>query len=191
MNGIIYKSTNLINGKSYIGKSIKSLNHRKSKHINHTKNGSTNYFHKAIRKYGIENFEWFVIEECKEDILNEREIFWIKKLKTRFNGYNLTDGGDGQHGYICSDETKNKLRLSNTGKHHSEETKNKIREYRKNLPIEVRKKLSISQTGHLLSETSKLKIKNFNLGKKHSEETKEKMRKPKIKKKIVYKTNKI
>ena len=50
--------------------------------------------HQAIRKYGIENFAFEVLEECAEALLNEREIYWIAKLNSKQNGYNMTDGGD-------------------------------------------------------------------------------------------------
>lgn len=51
----------------------------------------------AMRKYGIENFKIEEIEECSDVIVNEREIYWIEKLQTFKNGYNVTIGGDGKH----------------------------------------------------------------------------------------------
>ena len=63
---IIYKATNKINGKVYIGQTINSLEHRKSGHERdaHCKKKSTVYFHNALLKYGFENFNWEVIKEC-------------------------------------------------------------------------------------------------------------------------------
>jgi hypothetical protein len=49
-----------------------------------------------MRKYGIENFEIESIEQCPDDLLNEREIYWIEKLDTFHNGYNETLGGEGR-----------------------------------------------------------------------------------------------
>lgn len=51
----------------------------------------------AMRKYGIENFKMEKIEECDDNIVNEREVYWIEKLQTFRNGYNATVGGDGTH----------------------------------------------------------------------------------------------
>ena len=50
--------------------------------------------YRAIRKYGVENFIFEVIEECKIEELNQKEEYWIKKYDTFFNGYNQTLGGD-------------------------------------------------------------------------------------------------
>lgn len=63
MYGIIYKITNLINSKIYIGQTIKKMQIRWKEHQSAAKRGINTYFHKAIRKYGIENF---VIEQIAE-----------------------------------------------------------------------------------------------------------------------------
>lgn len=117
---IIYKITNQINGKSYIGKTVKSLDRRISNHLYDANNGSKYYIHKAIRKYGFENFKVEII--CKyvdnEKFLSEIEKFCIAYYNTKVPaGYNLTDGGEGVSG-------------SNywLGKHHSESTRKKISE---------------------------------------------------------------
>lgn len=93
----IYKITNLINGNPYIGQSIdiyKRWRQEKedSKNVN---NHSYNYpLMRAFRKYGIGNFSFEIIEECKIEELNERERYWIKFYDSFFNGYNQTLGGD-------------------------------------------------------------------------------------------------
>ena len=92
MKGIIYKITNKVNGKSYIGQTRYSLEFRWRQHI-HKKDNT--YFHNAIKKYGVENFSIEILEECEVSKLNEREIFYIAKLNTFKEGYNLTIGGDG------------------------------------------------------------------------------------------------
>lgn len=92
MKGIIYKITNKVNGKSYIGQTRYTLEFRWRQHI-HKKDNT--YFHNAIRKYGPENFTLEVLEECSTSNLNEREIFYIAKYNTFKEGYNLTTGGDG------------------------------------------------------------------------------------------------
>lgn len=109
MNFIVYKVTNLINGKIYIGYTTKTINWRWAEHCKVAYNqNSTDYngiFKRAIRKYGKENFKIEEIERCKNlDELKTRECFWIKKLNSyAFDsngwGYNSTLGGDGVHGY--------------------------------------------------------------------------------------------
>lgn len=92
MKGIIYKITNKVNGKSYIGQTRYTLEFRWRQHI-HKKDNT--YFHNAIRKYGPDNFSLEILEECPYSNLNEREIFYIAKYNTFKDGYNLTIGGDG------------------------------------------------------------------------------------------------
>lgn len=88
----IYKIQNLVNGKIYIGQSV-HIQARFSQHKREAKNGNTRPLYNAIRKYGIENFSFEIIEECSKEMLNEREIYWIKKYNSFHSGYNLTPGG--------------------------------------------------------------------------------------------------
>jgi len=86
---IIYKTTNLINGKIYIGKD--KIN--KDRYF-----GSGTILKNAIKKYKKKNFKKEILEHCdNEDHLNEREKYWIKKLKSqdRNIGYNIDGGGHG------------------------------------------------------------------------------------------------
>lgn len=92
MKGIIYKITNKVNGKSYIGQTRYTLEFRWRQHI-HKKDNT--YFHNAIRKYGVDNFSIEALEEVEVSRLNDREIFYIAKYNTFNDGYNLTIGGDG------------------------------------------------------------------------------------------------
>lgn len=95
----IYKYTNKINGKVYIGQSL-NLEERHKNHIRTSRSkGSNGYnylIHKAFRKYGIDCFDYEIIEECKKEKLNEREMYWIKHYRSyvKENGYNMTIGGD-------------------------------------------------------------------------------------------------
>lgn len=94
----IYKITNKINGKTYIGKTEKSLNERWKHHLKHVKKGTNRYLYDAIRYYGINNFSIEKIEEVADKSeLNQKEIYWIKQLKSNNKnfGYNMTEGGDG------------------------------------------------------------------------------------------------
>lgn len=79
--GIIYKVTNIINGKVYIGRTVQGLYRRKWSHESKArKHGNNMVFTKALRKYGTENFIWEQIEQCydKEE-LNEMEFHYIKQ----------------------------------------------------------------------------------------------------------------
>ena len=87
----IYKITNKINGKSYIGQSNNIYRRFKE----HCRRDSL-IIDQAIKKYGKENFNFEVIEECSLDKLNEKEVFWIKYFETNMNGYNLSLGGEQQ-----------------------------------------------------------------------------------------------
>lgn len=91
----IYKVTNRINGMIYIGKT-NDFNKRKKEHTVYDINNN-NIFHKALRKYGLDNFKWEIIDyaETLEDI-NEKEKYYIKEYNSfKPNGYNMTKGGDG------------------------------------------------------------------------------------------------
>ena len=130
--GVIYKITNLLNGKCYIGQTIQDLNKRLRRHRNDKRPGIS----QAIKKYGWKNFSVEVLEKCENrEQLNEREIFWIAKLNTKApNGYNLTIGGKGGGEHIVTEETRKKLSESHMG--HPAYWKGK------SIPEEVRKKVS-------------------------------------------------
>lgn len=101
MKGYIYKITNKVNGKSYIGQTRYTVEFRWRQHI-HKKDNV--YFHNAIHKYGIDNFTIEILEECKYEDLNSREIFYIAKYNTFKEGYNLTIGGDGNRRLLLDDK---------------------------------------------------------------------------------------
>ena len=92
----IYKYTNNINGNVYIGQS-QDITARKNSHKNDALYGGKDEnspFHRAIRKYGIENFSFEILEECDKKDLNEREKYWINFYNSYHKGYNATSGGD-------------------------------------------------------------------------------------------------
>jgi group I intron endonuclease len=105
---IIYKTTNLINGRIYVGK---------DKHNNPKYLGSGNILHQAIKKYGKENFQKEILEYCNtEEELCEKEKYWIDKLNSLYinGGYNLTKGGEGGDTFTNKPEelksaTRNKI----------------------------------------------------------------------------------
>lgn len=103
----IYKITNTINGKSYIGQSV-DIHKRWTSEKNASQNANRHEYNyplsKALRKYGIENFSFTIIEQCPKDELNKKETYWINFYDTYFNGYNQTLGGDSR----CGTEMKPK-----------------------------------------------------------------------------------
>ena len=93
--GLIYKIINDINDKIYIGKTCTTLDHRWNQHLYSYQVEDWNLY-KAMRKYGIEHFTIIKIEQIDNNLLNEREIYWIKYYNSYKNGYNMTEGGDGR-----------------------------------------------------------------------------------------------
>jgi len=168
--GYIYLIVNNVNGKTYVGqKKLYNKSWNKDGYM-----GSGTVLEFAKNKYGIENFEKFLICFCNsKEELDEQEIFWIAEYKNRGKAeYNLTKGGhsfsDARIGKHRSEETKKKIsekmKGGNStswkkghngywkGKHRSEETKKKISEARKGkkrepLSEETKKKMSEAHKG--------------------------------------------
>lgn len=97
MLGKIYKITNHINGKIYVGQTTKSLKERFQKHCWGTTEKDSYHLNmaikKAIKKYGKENFTIELIEEVEATKLDEREVYWISFYDSYNKGYNCTKGG--------------------------------------------------------------------------------------------------
>lgn len=106
----IYKIKNKVNGKVYIGQSI-DIKRRWYAHKNELGRQvhCNSHMQKSWNKYGEENFEFSILEECDLNDIDEKEIFWISYYNSANQdfGYNLTDGGQGIHGYIPTEEWKN------------------------------------------------------------------------------------
>lgn len=149
---IIYKTTNLINGKIYIGQDSKN----NPKYL-----GSGIVLNHAIKKYGKDNFKKEILEHCidKND-MNTKEKYWILELNSRDRnvGYNITKGGDGCLG--CSNKG-----IIFTKEHKDNISKNHHDVSGENNPM----------FGKTHTDTVKLNLKNINLGKKASDKTKSKM----------------
>jgi len=146
----IYCIENMINGKKYIGKSLDVYKRMKNLHKKST------VLYNAIKKYGKENFDYYVAECCTPEEMSEREQYYIAFLATKVpGGYNLTDGGEGNLGYFPSAETREKMSIARLGITLSEETK---------------KKMSDSRKGILYSEDTIEKMRQAKLGIPYSEE---------------------
>ena len=195
MYGYIYITENLINGKKYIGQ-------KKSNKFLYTKYlGSGAILHKAIQKYGKENFIVTMLCECNsKEELDEKEIFYIAKYNAQNNPnfYNLTKGGESGlggpkfKGHKHTEQSRKQISESVKGKnnpfygqHHTDETREKMKEmakYRQPVSIETRQKLSKARKGKKFTEEHKRKIseaqkgeKGNNWGKTLSADTKNKI----------------
>ena len=129
----IYKITNLINGKIYVGKSL----HPKDDYY-----GSGLQITGALAKYGKENFSKTILEECTTDNLDTQEIMWIEKLDARNPavGYNISIGGTGGNHYWKSLDEDGKIKLRDTiSKAKTGATVNQSATQRKNVKAGLKK----------------------------------------------------
>lgn len=99
--GYIYKIINDVDHKIYVGQTINSIKYRWWHHLYKGRNPNkpeTDYpLYRAMRKYGESHFSISIIEEVNDDLLNEREIYWIKQLNSITPyGYNCSFGGEGE-----------------------------------------------------------------------------------------------
>ena len=134
----IYKITNKINSKIYIGKT-NDLYQRMHSHLSTARNGATNYFyqdngkynyiHRAITKYGENNFSFDIIDQHEnEEIIFQMEKAYISEYQStnRSLGYNLTEGGEGSSGRKQTEAAKQKIREKAIGRLHTDETKEQM-----------------------------------------------------------------
>lgn len=92
--GFIYIIKNKINDKVYVGQTTKTVEERFKQHKKLSKSSSNQLIHKAIKKYGKENFYIETLECCENILLDEREIIFIKLYNSFKDGYNLCEGGN-------------------------------------------------------------------------------------------------
>lgn len=137
----IYRATNLINGKVYIGFDS-NWPKRKDEHLWAASRGDSITFYNAIRKYGSDNFSWEVIYQSTDGdhTKNVMEEFFIKEHHSHIhfensNGYNMTLGGEGKLGYHHSQSAKEKIAKWNSAKTVSQDTRKKISDSKKGKPM--------------------------------------------------------
>lgn len=171
---IVYKVENKKSKKVYIGQTKYDLSRRIEEHIKSSKNPKSK-FHKALKSYGVENFDWVVLDTAKsKDELNKKEIKYIQEYNSIENGYNMVEGGTG--GYNKFAVNVNKKRK---GKSWEEiYTKDGLEKMEV-----VRKKFGQVGIDYLNTLTKKQRVEIARMGAyglmksgyKHSEETKEKI----------------
>ena len=182
MYGYIYKTTNLVNGKIYIGK--------KKGDFTNNYLGSGKYLKNAIHKYGKDNFVVEKLEDCESlDIQNYKEKYWIQfYMQLNFDMYNISKGGDGGDTYYKLNDFDRNIRInklcrnsyfSNLSKEEQTAMRKKAWETRRRngndkFSEEYRRKLSESHKGQKpsLEQIQKRVITRKLNGYKHSEETK-------------------
>lgn len=190
---IVYLITNKINGKRYVGKTMKNACNRWKQHITASKRGSKQFIHKAIRKYGPEAFDVSTLSVALNAlVLAALEKFWIRELRTRApHGYNLTDGGDGPCGLkmpAAAIEKMRKARLGkpswNKGRPWSIESRLKMSEARLGFPapnkgvpatLEARAKMRAAKLGRKSPPGTGAKISAARKGHKVTQETRSKI----------------
>jgi group I intron endonuclease len=153
MDGKIYKATNMVNGKKYIGQTIQPLSLRKKQHA-HAKG----MLSQAIRKYGVKNFRFEIIDHASDkDSLNKKEAFWIDFHKSMSpQGYNLTTGGDANTTF--PPEVRAKMSAKAKARAH-----------------ENAERLAAINRGRKASAETRAKMSKAGMGRKATEETRAKL----------------
>jgi group I intron endonuclease len=186
---VVYKAVNLVNGHSYIGYTARGLRKREAAHRNVARGGGTKYrLHRALRKYGDENFEFTVMADFQDDeeLAKAYECEAIAAYKPE---YNMSYGGEG--GTLVEESRKKigdanrgrkmppshgvKRRAYMLGRKHSPEAREKIRLASIGRPSPLKGVPPSAETRAKLSAANKGKVP-WTKGKKHSEETKAKIR---------------
>lgn len=134
----IYVLKNKITGKVYVGQT-EDFSKRQKQHRNRLQQeGYRSYckLYPAVKKYGLSNFEFVLIEQCEKSRLNDRERYWISQFDSFRNGYNATEGGNASISYW-------------TGKKRAAETNEKIRSALtgRKTPKHIREKMRLSRMG--------------------------------------------
>ena len=182
----VYKITNTVNGKVYIGQSI-NMKTRWKDHVNSLRRGDSccTLLQRAWNKYKEESFSFEILEVCSEDELDDVEIKYIELYDAVNNGYNIEPGGNkNKH---LAEETRKKIGDANRGRVFSEEVRRKMSEsrigenngmYGKRHSDEARKKISDARKGkpgRPCTEYQKERAREANLGKEVSQETRDKI----------------
>lgn len=166
--GGIYKITNLVNGKFYVGSSV-DIKNRLRQHFGNLRRGTHHNHHlqNAWNKYGAEAFEHSMLEQVTGiETLVEREQFWIDELQANERGYNARTKADSNFGHCPSPETRAKIGAVNRGRKITEEQRAKQMAY---WTPEARAEQAARKRGLKMSDAHRAKLSAINKGKKISD----------------------
>jgi len=171
-SGIVYKISNEVNDKIYVGKTIQEPEYYWNEHKNKCKRGVEKVLYNSMRKYGINKFNFIIIEKLKHfskkilnDLLLKLEVYYIDELDTQVpNGYNVTSGGLGTADFEREFSEEHLKKLSDWAKQRTGEL-NPF--YGKTHTKEVRETISKKLSGGKIAGEN-----NPFYGKSHTEETK-------------------
>lgn len=188
---VIYCYTNKINGKRYVGQTVRKLKSRHIQHISAVNHRTSRYdnfspIHRAIRKYGIENFKLEILHVADKysiDMLERHYIYTLNTFVKNKNGYNISSGGSNGNPFAGKTEEemkifRNKCKINMIGKYIGKDNPNygnkKLKgknnpNYGKKMSEEQKRKISESRKGKYAGENSPW------YGRKHSEESRRKM----------------
>lgn len=110
---IVYCARHRDTGRVYVGQTHRKFEQRREEHCYQAARGKLKLFHAALAKYGIDAFDWEVLESdiTSVDIADQREVAWIEKLDAHVSmgGFNLTKGGHGSSGFLHTEESRKKI----------------------------------------------------------------------------------
>lgn len=190
----IYCIVNLVNGKKYVGQTVKKPKYRFADHFASAKCGSPMKFHIAIRQFGEQNFELRILQsDVPLDILDYTEAYYIVKYDTVLSGYNVDDGGGKQKREWCQSEQMRKAVGEWSRQWHKDNPEKSKALIAKATAVrlamgvsdETRRKLSLARmgntnhtgkTGYRHTEESKILMSKVTKGKKKTEVHKRAMR---------------
>ena len=175
----IYKITNTINGKVYVGSAV-NFDTRWKEHIRELRKGKhhSSALQNAWDKYGEEKFEFSIIEECERTrkVLLGREQYWIDTLDSVAKGYNIAKTAGSQLGMKQSPEAIAARVKKNTGKKRTPETRARMSEAQSNRSPEWRANIAKAHIGKKHSEETRKAISEAMIGRKLSKDHVEKLR---------------
>lgn len=156
----IYKITNMFNSEFYVGATC-NIKRRFAEHKCPKNLSRSTVLARAFRKYGVGNFSFEILQECRRKDLAELESLWVKKLRPR---YNMNEGGIGNPGHSVSEAVRSLLSLKGKQQWDHRTTEEKLRFVSNNLKG--------PKAGHSVSPETREKLRQHNLGKKWTEDQK-------------------
>lgn len=167
-------------GRGYVGITGWSIQRRFERHCWNAKRGRPGAMYDAMRSHGIENFTVESLAEASSwEGACELERRFIEEFNTKLpNGFNMTNGGDGNYGYEYTDEVRARMSASGKAKRLTDTHKQRIGDNwrgRKHTP-EAKEKMRVARAKRITSAETRLKMRNAKLGKPRPESSVDKMK---------------